>query len=160
MKYRMLGPKSATLAERLDEGAYPEPNSGCWLWTGTRDQLGYGHISVNGKCRAAHREMYKKERGEIPGNLPLDHLCRVPSCVNPAHLEPVTHRENILRGFGIMAINARKTHCVNGHEFTPENTGRQIKVDGRDAGRFCRTCVRESSRRSFQRRRAAQQAAS
>lgn len=95
----------------------------CWLWTAGRNRDGYGLFSSQrGGQRSAHRIAYEWERGPIPDGLQIDHLCRVTSCVNPAHLEAVTGRVNMLRGFAPPAINARKTHCINGHEFTPENT--------------------------------------
>ena len=79
--------------------------------------------------------------GPIPEYLTLDHLCRVRNCVNPAHLEPVTSAENILRGMSSPAQNARKTECLNGHAFTVENT--LINVIG---ARVCRTCTRLNMR--------------
>ena len=93
----------------------------CWEWTASL-RRGYGQFSLNGKQITAHRFSYELVNGKIPKELELDHLCRNHSCVNPDHLEAVTHRENILRGETLQAINARKTHCIQGHEFTPENT--------------------------------------
>ena len=82
--------------------AIPEPNSGCWLWTGARDPKGYGlcrfPLGDAVILQRAHRVVYQIERGAIPVGLEIDHLCRNPSCVNPDHLEPVTRRENTLRG--------------------------------------------------------------
>jgi hypothetical protein len=74
--------------------------------------------------------------------LKLDHLCRNPACVRPDHLEAVTARENTLRGIGPTAVNALKTHCVHGHEFTPENT----RMKG--IRRVCRECQRAANRKS------------
>lgn len=96
----------------------------CWIWTGAT-QFGYGRFSYGGfdgtRGYVAHRFSYEALVGPIPEGLVLDHLCRVRNCVNPAHLEPVTHRENSLRGVGIPAQNAQKTRCVNGHTLAPEN---------------------------------------
>lgn len=73
----------------------------CWIWKGVTDPLGYGRISKGAAGSAlAHRESYVQSGRSIPPGASLDHLCRNPSCVNPDHLDPVTHRENILRGAG------------------------------------------------------------
>lgn len=95
----------------------------CWFWLGNRDLGGYGVFSrrIQGTT-LAHRLTYLEMIGPIPKDLQLDHKCRNRICVNPFHLEPVTARENVLRGNGLAATNARKTHCVHGHEFTPANT--------------------------------------
>lgn len=95
--------------------------SGCWEWTGTKDR-GYGYVAHNGKTTQAHRAVYEELVGPIPSGLQIDHLCRNRSCVNPKHLELVTQRVNILRGEGLTAQNARKTHCAKGHEFSTANT--------------------------------------
>lgn len=75
--------------------------------------------------KMAHRVAYNLLFGPDPDGLEPDHLCRNPGCVNPSHLEWVDHKENVLRGESPFALRARQTHCVNGHEFTPENTFRQ-----------------------------------
>lgn len=106
----------------------------CWIHAGRPGVNGYGYVSLDGKKRLIHIVVYNLLVGPVPDGLELDHLCRVPLCANPSHLEPVTHRENILRGIGIAAIHARKTHCIRGHEFTPDNT---TVVGG---GRRCRKC--------------------
>lgn len=105
----------------------------CWIWTGGRQSAGYGRLSFGART-LAHRAVYELLVGPIPEGLTLDHLCRVPLCVNPDHLEPVTRGENVLRGNGLSAQRARQTHCIHGHEFTPENTG----LNGR--GRRCLMC--------------------
>jgi hypothetical protein len=115
----------------------------CWLWRGAPGWFGYGHITgfVDGKRvnRLAHRVSYEFFVGPIPDGLVLDHLCSTPLCVNPAHLEPVTQRENtrrtVERG---LHRNTRKTHCDRGHEFTPENT--RLRAGGQ---RECRTCAHD-----------------
>ena len=122
--------------------------STCWLWTGPTDQDGYGLVSIQNKSRRVHRLAYEMLVGPIPEGLTLDHLCRTPSCVNPAHLEPVTSRVNTLRGFNPPAINARKTHCKRGHAYTPENT--MLLTKGR---RFCRECHRQQTREGLRRLR-------
>ncbi len=98
-----------------------EKSDECWLFTGPVGD-GYGRIWVNGQRKYAHVAAYEQIHGHVPEGLVIDHLCRNRSCVNPAHLEPVTNRENVLRGNGITAVNARKTHCVHGHPFDDVNT--------------------------------------
>jgi len=99
----------------------------------------------------AHRRVYTLLKGAIPDGLTLDHLCRFTSCVNPDHLEPVTAGENVLRGNTAGGINARKTHCVHGHEFTAANTVLYL-TRGRPT-RTCRTCQRRRQQASYQARR-------
>lgn len=105
----------------------------CWGWQGSKVR-GYGAIGGHWKMHKVHRVAYTLWRGEIPDGMTLDHLCRNPNCANPKHLEVVSMRENVLRGVGPTAQNARKTHCKRGHEFTPENT--YIRPGGRE----CRAC--------------------
>ncbi|MFZ2886530.1 MAG: HNH endonuclease signature motif containing protein [Minisyncoccia bacterium] len=124
---------------------YVKKTQTCWLWTGAK-RSGYGRVAIKRKVYQAHRIAYEKEHGPIPKGLTLDHLCRVPSCVNPDHLEAVTRGENVLRGIGIAAMNARKTHCKRGHELAGENL--KIQVGG---GRTCRICFRMHWRNYHQR---------
>jgi hypothetical protein len=113
-------------------------DDGCWIWTGSRFENGYGVFALKRKQRGAHRIAYEYFVGPVPDGLELDHTCRVRHCVNPEHLEPVTHAENMARGRW-----AQATHCIHGHEFTPENTRWRARGNGRD----CRTCVRARNRR-------------
>lgn len=108
----------------------------CWLWTGAKNSSGYGRVRKAGRDLAAHRLAYEEMIGPIPHGLQLDHLCRVRSCVNPTHLEPVTGRTNILRSTSFAAQNAAKRACTRGHQFTSENT---YLFAGR---RHCRACGR------------------
>jgi len=115
----------------------------CWLWTASRDPKGYGRFKLNDRPVLAHRFAYETLIGPIPDGLQLDHLCRTRNCVNPSHLEPVSNRDNALRGTGHTAANAAKTHCLNGHEFTPENTRVKPPSPVLPFGaRQCRECER------------------
>lgn len=123
-----------------------EVEEGCWLWVGGKTSAQYGHLRIEGKPYYAHRFSYEWFVGPILRGLDLDHLCRNPSCVNPDHLEPVTHRENLMRSpIAVAAINARKTHCPQGHEYNYENT----QVGPR--GRSCRTCKARQARARYSR---------
>lgn len=111
----------------------PEPNSGCWLWIGKRDRNNYGRMSWPWKGQVlAHRVAYILASGPIPDGLELDHLCRLPPCVNPSHLQAVSHSVNMERG-----IWPRRTHCVHGHPFHGDNLS--VLPDGE---RVCRICNR------------------
>jgi hypothetical protein len=115
--------------------------TGCWEWTGSRNENGYGLYVVSSKPKkqqGAHRAAFMALRFD-PEELVCDHLCRVRHCVNPNHIRAVTSKENILAGVGFSAINARKTHCPSGHEYTPENTYRRPRGNKR-SGRDCRAC--------------------
>lgn len=122
---------------KVDRSGGPES---CWEWQAARNWRGYGRFAVKRVEIGAHRVAYMMDVGPIPDGLHLDHLCRNTSCVNPAHLEAVSPRENYMRGEGVGALNAAKTECLRGHEFTPENTRFYA------GKRHCRTCMREYMR--------------
>ena len=107
----------------------------CWEWLGCKNKNGYGMFGMNKEITGAYRASYELFIGKIPKGMTIDHICRNRSCVNPVHLKVMTLKENILRGTSFSAINARKTHCIRGHEFTKENTN--IMTNG---SRQCRTC--------------------
>lgn len=125
----------------------------CWIWEAGKFR-GYGcfYSSIAKKQQRAHRVAYEMFVGPIPEGLHLDHLCRNRGCVNPAHLEPVTNRENVLRGVGPTAVNAKKTHCPRGHALEGDN------IYWRPTGRRCKQCVREHNRENFQRAQARRRA--
>jgi hypothetical protein len=131
--------KTNTLAE-LMTFVEVNPATGCWEWQRSLATHGYGYAGHVG----AHRVFYEKAIGPIPEGLVIDHLCRNRGCVNPDHLEPVTVGENNRRGFGASGINARKTHCVRGHDLT--DPGNIYTPPG--GGRECRACrrIREARR--------------
>jgi hypothetical protein len=112
--------------------------TGCWNWTGSIAG-GYGRIRVGGVRVQAHRFSFEMAAGEeIPAGLYLDHLCRNQRCVNPAHLEAVTPRDNVLRSDTPPARQARQTHCKRGHALS----GTNLYLKGRH--RECRTCQRNA----------------
>lgn len=120
----------------------------CWEWQGVVNREGYGLWTwrENGyhKSDSAHHFAYIISGKEIPFGYHLDHLCRNRKCCNPNHLEPVTPRENTLRGIGPSAENARKTHCKRGHEFTQCNT--RLKQGKYGILRVCRKCQADAAR--------------
>lgn len=122
-----------------------DPDSGCWLWTGFVDKTGYGTRSPGAGVpgsRLAHRQFYELLVGPIPPGLVIDHLCRVRHCVNPEHLEPVTQRENLLRGIGLSATKTGIVACPNGHPY--ENDSYYVDRGG---SRRCRECARANKER-------------
>lgn len=145
---RLVEEVSSDLVDRLSS-RFELDETGCWVWTGYVGHSGYGQLEFRGKKYTAHRVVYESAVGEVPPGLVLDHLCRNRACVNPDHLEPVTHRVNILRGVSPSADHARMTHCTRGHELTPENL--YIRSCGR---RACRPCTLQRNREYVARRRA------
>jgi hypothetical protein len=117
--------------------------AGCWEWTGATDNRGYGvfHFGAKGGTVKSYRFSYELFVGKIPPSYEIDHLCRNPLCVNPKHLEAVTHRENVLRGRSPCANHARKTHCKNGHEFSEDNIF--YRKDRNGSTRLCKICLKE-----------------
>ena len=131
-----LGLKNKTsLKEKVLENT--KVNGDCWEWQGALAH-GYGRIKNGETTLAVHRIIYEALIGIIPSGLVLDHLCRNRKCVNPTHLELVSIGENVLRGIGISAMNAKKTHCIKGHEFTEDN------IYSKRGKRECRQCKKES----------------
>jgi hypothetical protein len=145
--YRGVPDEPRFLAKVDKNGPVPghRPDLGpCWLWTAARDKHGYGafgiasspdHPDRKERIVRAHRFSYELEHGPVDANLDLDHLCRNPPCVNPAHLEPVTHRVNVLRGIAPSAQHARKDSCPQGHEY-------DLLKDGE---RRCSRCDKDNS---------------
>jgi hypothetical protein len=138
--------------ERVVEASEPSPNgwTGCWVWTGTPRHDGYGRMSIGSRGtqreHLVHRLSYEWIVGKIPEGLVIDHLCRNRACVNPAHMEPVTNVENVMRGEGFSATHARKTYCPAGHKLAGRNLSKWHLKHGQ---RKCATChaAREQVRR-------------
>jgi hypothetical protein len=121
-----------------------QPND-CWRWTGEKSQTGYGRHVISRRGYYAHRVAWELQNGPVPRGLVLDHLCGNTLCVNARHLEPVTQRENVLRGRSPVAKHATATHCAQGHEYTTENT----RV--RRGRRECRVCIKTWDATSWKR---------
>ncbi len=133
--------------------------NGCWKWSSVHNKpygkhkhvMEYGRFNVEGKMWVAHRWLWEQVNGQVPEGLVLDHYkanhgeCIGALCVNPDHLEPTTFGENIRRGHGACARNARKTTCPKGHEYD--------KKDNRGF-RVCSTCDKTSKQASHERAKA------
>lgn len=123
--------------------------STCWIWKGSPEgSRGYGRFSYRNRPWMAHRFSYELFVGSIPDDMQIDHLCGRTLCVNPNHLEVVTLYTNLMRGAGAGSVNARKTHCHRGHEFSDENT---YLTNG---GRQCLACKKQWSVDNAHKRRA------
>ena len=129
------GPERARLEARFWPKARCGNKDECWVWQAQISQQGYGRFTFETKRPVeAHQVSYWLSRGSMPKGLEIDHLCCNRACVNPNHLEAVTHRTNMLRGKGVGSANARKTECIRGHKFDEENT---YHWQGK---RQCKTC--------------------
>ena len=136
------GAYSYAVRDRFEAKMIPEPNTGCWLWIAADQPTGYGQMWTGRTREGAHRISYKMFCGEIADGLEIDHRCRNRWCVNPDHLRAVTHRENMRCSNAIMGENARKTHCIRGHELTGDNL-RIVR-----GSRQCRECTNFRARRA------------
>jgi hypothetical protein len=113
----------------------------CWEWTGSTDSSGYGNFFTGTQTLGAHRVAWMLVNGPIEQGMTVDHTCFTITCVNPAHLRLVTNSDNARR-----QRSALRSHCINGHEFTPENTYLR-PARPRQGARDCRACIRERVRR-------------
>lgn len=142
-------PESATARHKNMGWVIAE--NGCHIWTGAKTPGGYGQVWHNGKLWFLHRLRYELEVGPIPEGLHIDHFfCNNPPCCNPAHLRPVTPRENVLRSSGLTSMLAAKTHCSRGHPLSGDNL--DAHVLRRYGTRNCRQC-----RNAYTRERRARQ---
>lgn len=136
-------PASRPVVDRLMDLSVPEPNSGCWLWVGHCCSDGYGKFGGGKQLPGetlAHRAAYTVLVGPIPPGTEIDHACRVRSCINPAHLRPLTHAENVrLSDHKTNHRNAVKTHCKRGHPLEGLNLIVETYEGGREQ-RKCRIC--------------------
>lgn len=132
-----------SVIDRITDRCVQDEN-GCWVWQGSKDRSGYGHVRVDHRTLYTHRVVYEVMVEDIPAGLQLDHLCRNRSCCNPEHLEPVTLAVNASRtlpgqrGQHRAAIERAKTHCPRGHAYDQANTYANAK-----GYRWCRACRRE-----------------
>lgn len=150
-----LSPPKSILPDLVEQARsyiqcrYRIAENGCWEWTGALYSGGYGQATINRTGYTAHRVAYEVFKGSIPEGLVLDHLCRNRCCINPDHLDPVTNRENLMRGVGVTARAATVTRCPSGHEYTGDNTYYKR------GWRYCRTCRNKQFRDYYARRKAA-----
>ena len=127
------GPVEARFRSRYDV----DDVTGCWNWNRGKFSSGYGALYVWGNNRPAHRVGYEMLVGPVALELELDHLCRNRGCVNPFHLEPVTHEENVRRGESRTNVAAVNNVCFRNHVLDQWNV--YVRRDGR---RQCKTCHR------------------
>lgn len=124
-------------------------DSGCWEWQGQRFPHGYGRLArKEGGTEYVHRIAYLLTHSYLPEGFDIDHLCRNRACCNPAHLEAVRHRENMMRGDTLPARQVTRTHCPRGHEYSEANTYHH------EGHRYCRACNNECRKRRTARGRA------
>lgn len=135
------------LPERILDKIAFEPITGCWLWTAIKGHTGYAQVGIGKRTGArAHKVIYEMLIGPVPKGLELDHLCRTRACVNPYHLEPVTHQQNMRRGF----FGSKQT-CPQGHAYNEQNT--RILIDKTNLPRRdCRVCKNQRERERYARR--------
>jgi len=145
---RSLNTYDRLALDRMKSRLRVSEGTGCWEWPGAKTPKGYGMIGYQPSNRGweyTHRLMYKLTVGPIPDGTQLDHFgCDNPSCCNPAHLRPVSPRENTLRSRSPSAFNAAKTHCSRGHQFTEDTT--YVSSDGK---RHCRICTQARNRDTY-----------
>lgn len=135
-QYRRSDPR-----ERLWSKVDCDTDDQCWLWGGGINSRGYGYMWIGNNMYRVHRLVYEFEVGKIPDGHEVHHKCNNPACVNPYHLQAVSHTEHMVNCTPnhFTYKHARQTHCINGHEFNEENT--YLRKSG---GRACRQCTHYS----------------
>lgn len=141
-----------TIESRIARLSRSDPETGCWVWIGSKDKDGYGKVNARlsdgTKVYLAHRMTYMYFVGGIPPDKEVDHKCKNTSCINPNHLRLLTHRENVEAGdYKTHHRNAVKTHCIHGHALTAENT--RIQRHKNTVMRHCKICARERKRKDM-----------
>lgn len=137
----------ATLIDRVNRKI--DKTDTCWIWKGNKDPNSYGIIWINGTRKRVHRVTYELVKGKIPEGLEIDHLCCNPSCVNPDHLEAVTHKENMRRWRG-----NEPGHCIRGHPLSGDNLETYMGKWGK-LKNGCKRCHSEMARLRYQRNKKA-----
>ena len=145
--------KGMTIPIPWQDRFIPEPNSGCWLWDGALTRDGYGQVRIRNVNHRVHRLVWEESFGPIPEGMLICHTCDIPTCGNPSHLFLGTPQDNTRdmmakgRFKGRSWLNAQKTHCPKGHEYTERNT---MTFNGM---RSCRQCMNERAARYYKRKR-------
>lgn len=137
-----------TILERFNQRYKIDKKTGCWNWTAGKNGKGYGYIwtgpARKGDTLQAYKVGYVLLRGIVPFGMELHHVCENPACVNPDHLEIKTVKEHRRTGKSVVALNAQKTACKRGHEFTDSNTRKN-----KNGSRVCRTCESNRLREAY-----------
>jgi hypothetical protein len=137
--------RRGTPQERFEAKYVRLTESGCWAWTACISKAGYAKFGDGLKVRPAHIWSYEQKKGKVPQGLELDHLCRVRCCVNPDHLEAVTHKVNMTRGIAAEKLAEyfnTITHCPQGHEYSGENTAFSLSANSESSRKYCKECKR------------------
>lgn len=150
-------PPAWLLKDRADQARFwtkvqRDHDETCWVWLGPKNSNGYGLWKLDGRGRGAHIFAYEWLVGPVPSGKELDHKCRVRECVNPRHLEAVTHQENMMRAKGFAAQNAAKRFCPRGHALVDGNL---VPSSAKRRARQCLICSREAAREYRARKKAA-----
>ena len=125
----------------LIDRSIPEPNTGCWLWLGSVSQDGYSQV---GKPPwSGHRIAFEVKHGPVPEGMEVDHICRVRCCVNPDHMQPLTHYDNLIKSYRKVSPNSLKTHCPKGHPLDGENLRLKKTSTRLGVSRQCKACERD-----------------